>query len=187
MSQPGQKMHNAKAVAGKAKKAEAEGKKDAKKQEEHEKSQAADWAVGSNARGAAKASSTADKEAERARKEAERRALLEEEDASTDAAAAKAKKPSASKKKSKDDQNAMLLAGLDAGKKKPAKVQEPTPAKVAAPPAAVKKPSGLAEPMRLEENMNRMQVDEESASGINQALDMCVYRCFTCQSTPPRL
>ena len=97
------------------------GPKDAQKAKEQEKKDAAAWAVGSNQRGASKAQAAADKQAEKMRRDAEKKALEAEEDA----AASKVMKPK-KKKKDKDDVSALLMAGLDGGKKKKKPVVVPS-------------------------------------------------------------
>ena len=110
---------NAKAEAAKEKKAAAQAVKDAASAREAEKNEAAQWKVGANNRGAARAENAASKADEAARKRREKAALLaEEEEASsgsnvrpsrTVGAGMKAKQSKASGKKSKKKSDLDLL------------------------------------------------------------------------------
>jgi len=165
---------NTKVMAANAKKAEAQAAKDAQKAKEQEKKDAAAWAVGSNQRGASKAQAAADKQAEKMRKDAEKKALLEEEDA----AASKVMKPK-KKKKDKDDVSALLMAGLDGGKKKKkaavvtksAEKEKQTALRLAQEEAMRKKGVVLQGDDLMRANRNR-DATEDSATGLDNALNM---------------
>mmetsp|Transcript_5835 Transcript_5835/g.12829 ORF Transcript_5835/g.12829 Transcript_5835/m.12829 type:complete len:268 (+) Transcript_5835:191-994(+) len=91
---------NQKAVAAKEKKAIAQSIKDAESARKAEAAATTEWATGSNARGAARAESAAQKADEAARKRREKAALLAaEEEANTGTGKAKPKLGAASKKK----------------------------------------------------------------------------------------
>ena len=165
---------NTKVMAANAKKAEAQAAKDAVKAKEQEKKDAAAWAVGSNQRGASKAQAAADKQAERMRRDAEKKALLAEEDA----AASKVMKPK-KKKKVKDDVSALLMAGLDGGKKKKkpvavtksAEKEKQTALRLAQEEAMRKKGVVLQDDSLMRANRNR-DATEDSATGLDNALNM---------------
>ncbi len=165
---------NTKVMAAKAKKAEAQAQKDAVKAKEQEKKDAAAWAVGSNQRGASKAQAGADKQAEKMRRDAEKKALEAEEDA----AASKVMKPK-KKKKDKDDVSALLMAGLDGGKKKKKPVVTKSAEKeklhalrLAQEEAMRKKGVVLQGDDLMRANRNRELEDEGSATGLDNALSM---------------
>ncbi len=166
---------NTKVMAANAKKAEAQAAKDAVKAKEQEKKDAAAWAVGSNQRGASKAQAAADKQAERMRRDAEKKALEAEEDA----AASKVMKPK-KKKKDKDDVSALLMAGLDGGKKKKkaaapdaknVEKEKQTALRLAQEEAMRKKGVVLQGDDLMRANRNR-DATEDSATGLDNALNM---------------
>uniref|UniRef100_A0A7S4A888 Uncharacterized protein n=1 Tax=Pelagomonas calceolata TaxID=35677 RepID=A0A7S4A888_9STRA len=165
---------NTKVMAANAKKAEAQAAKDAQKAKEQEKKDAAAWAVGSNQRGASKAQAAADKQAEKMRRDAEKKALEAEEDA----AASKVMKPK-KKKKDKDDVSALLMAGLDGGKKmkkvpvtKSAEKEKLSALRLAQEEAMRKKGVVLQNDDLLRANKNRQMEEEGSATGLDNALNM---------------
>lgn len=91
---------NQKVVAANEKKAAAQAIKDAAKAQQNESATAADWAKGSNARGASRADAAASKADEAARKRREKEALVAaEEEAMGSGKAVKSKFGGASKKK----------------------------------------------------------------------------------------
>ena len=165
---------NTKVMAANAKKAEAQAAKDAQKAKEQEKKDAAAWAVGSNQRGASRQQAAADKQAEKMRKDAEKKALEAEEDA----AASKVMKPK-KKKKDKDDVSALLMAGLDGGKKKKkaavvtksAEKEKQTALRLAQEEAMRKKGVVLQGDDLMRANRNR-DATEDSATGLDNALNM---------------
>ena len=167
---------NTKVMAANAKKAEAQAQKDAQKAKEQEKKDAAAWAVGSNQRGASRQQAAADKQAEKMRRDAEKKALEAEEDA----AASKVMKPK-KKKKDKDDVSALLMAGLDGGKKKKkatvvvtksAEKERQTALRLAQEEAMRKKGVVLQGDDLLRANRNRELEEEGSATGLDNALNM---------------
>ena len=177
----GPKAVNSKVEAANKKKAEAQAVKDAKKAQENERKEAANWAVGSDSRGAARSMKDAEKEAEKARKEADKKAALLEDEAMS-AGVAKPKKV----KKKGSDVSDLLMAGLKGAekKKKPAAAagagadKDKAFALRAAQKAATEKVAkskgivmdGDKDLMRT--NNNRLDADEGGATGIENALSM---------------
>ncbi|KAJ8611039.1 hypothetical protein CTAYLR_007071 [Chrysophaeum taylorii] len=177
---PAQKKTNSKVEAAMEKKAAVEAKKQAEKARQEEARTAAEWAVGSDTRGAARALSVAEKQAEKARLEYEKKKALEEDEASN----AGVSKPKKTKKKG-EDVSALLMAGLEGqeGKKKKkkdaAKATEPSAeaslrkAQQAQTEKVARSKGIVMQSDVLVANTNRKDDEDESAAtGIDEALSM---------------
>lgn len=175
---------NTKVEASNLKKADVQAKKDSVKAATAEKATAAQWGVGADNRGAAREGAAADKQAEKMRRDAEKKALLEEEDAAS-AGVAKPKK----KGKKKDDVADLLMAGLSGGgsKKKAGAASSKASAGAerekryalrAAQQAATEKVAASKGIVMnndhdlLRANTNALDDEEAGASGINNALGL---------------
>ena len=181
---------NSKQVAGNARKAESEAAKQQKLAQQQELDAQKEWAQGSNQRGAAKLDAAAVKEAEAARKRAEKERLLKEEEEEEmgggGAASVKVKKVPAVKKKHKNDlglldsfvseaeQKAKAKKKADAVKKEKEEAllaqKRAEKEAIVVDPLLLNTESMLAGAVGRTANKEAMQ-EQAAASGIDSALD----------------